>query len=191
MQMPIYTRRGDLGKTQVIGSRRRFKDDARVQAYGTVDEAGALIGVVVSLITSDAALQDISQVLIGVQQMLWDVGADLARVDDSAHQYRTPENAASQLEPLIDQYQAELAPLTKFILRGGTPAGALTHLACTVVRRAERDVVHLQQVEAIHPPLLTYLNRLSDLLFVLGRVINHRGGAPETEYVHSARVFHQ
>jgi cob(I)alamin adenosyltransferase len=189
--MPIYTRRGDLGKTQVIGSPRRFKDDVRVQAYGTVDEAGALIGVAVSFIAPNAAFDDVTRVLTGVQQMLWDVGADLARVDDTEHQYRTPDNAAGQLEPLIDQYQAELAPLTKFILRGGTPGGALLHLACTVVRRAERDVVRLQRMETIHPPLVTYINRLSDLLFVLARVINHRDGAPESDYVHSAQVFHK
>ncbi|MDA8206201.1 MAG: cob(I)yrinic acid a,c-diamide adenosyltransferase [Thermaerobacter sp.] len=187
--MPIYTRRGDAGKTQVIGSPRRYKDDARVQAYGTVDEAGALIGVAASMIGSDAAFEDVVRVLSDVQQMLWDVGADLARVGDEKHPYRTSHNAASQLEPMIDQYQAELPLLDKFILRGGTPGGALLHLACTVVRRAEREVVHLQRIEPIHPPLLMYLNRLSDLLFVLGRLINHRAGAPETEYEHSARVF--
>ncbi len=141
--MPIYTRRGDdSGKTQIIGSVRRYKDDARVQAYGTVDEAGALIGVAVSLMASNEELEDIVSVLIDGQQMLWDVGADLARVDDEKHPYRTPDNAAAQLEPVIDHYQAVLPPLTKFILRGGSPTGALVQLACTVVRRAEREVVH-------------------------------------------------
>lgn len=187
--MPIYTRRGDSGKTLVVGGPRRYKDDARVQAYGSVDEAGAFIGVAISLIVSDPVLEDIVEVLVDVQQMLWDVGADLARVDDEKHEYRTPANAAAELEPMIDRSQAELPPLTKFILRDGTPGGAFLHLACTVVRRAERDVVRLQRVETIHAPVLTYLNRLSDLLFTLGRLVNYRTGAFETEYVHSAKVF--
>ncbi len=187
--MPIYTRRGDLGKTQVIGSTRRLKDDARVGAYGSVDEAGAVIGSVIAFVATDTAVSDVAEVLIAVQQMLWDVGADLARVDDKKHSYRTPDTAATQLEPIIDRYQGELPPLTQFILRGGAPSGALLHLACTVVRRAERDVVHLQRLETIHPPVLTYLNRLSDLLFVLARVLNARAGVPEVIYEHSAHVF--
>ncbi len=187
--MRIYTRTGDSGKTQVVGSPRRYKDDVRVQAYGSVDEAGAFIGAAISLILSNPVLDDIVGVLVDVQQMLWDVGADLARVNDDKHAYRTPTNAATELEPIIDRAQAELPPLTKFILRDGTPGGAFLHVACTVVRRAERDVVHLQRLEAIYPPILTYLNRLSDLLFILGRLVNFRTGAFETEYVHSAKVF--
>ena len=187
--MPIYTRRGDLGKTQVIGSPRRFKDDARINAYGSVDEVGALIGVALSLVALGHELDDVSQLLTDIQQTLWDVGADLARLDNAEHDYRTPEHAAGDLEPYIDRYQVELPLLTKFILRGGSPGGSLIHLACTVVRRAERDVVHLQRLETINPSCVTYLNRLSDLLFVLARVINYRSGAVETEYAHSARVF--
>lgn len=187
--MTIYTRRGDTGKTRVIGSIRRYKDDARVQAYGTVDEAGALIGVAISVLGVNKSMTDVVGVLADVQQMLWDVGADLARVDNPRHPYQTPENAAEIVERLIDHYQEEVPPISKFIIRGGSPGGALLHLSCTVIRRAERDVVHLEQLETIHPPVLVYLNRLSDLLFVLGRVINFRSGAGETEYAHSARVF--
>jgi cob(I)alamin adenosyltransferase len=188
--MPIYTRRGDLGKTQVIGSVRRFKDDARIQAYGAVDEAGAVIGGVLSFLGSDERLQDMQTILMSVQQTLWDVGADLARVDDDQHPYRTTPQDVERLEHYIDDVQKQCPPLERFILRGGTPAAALLHWACTAVRRAERDVVHLQRMEAIHPTTIVYLNRLSDLLFVLARVANARNGQAEIEYVRSARVFH-
>ncbi len=188
--MPIYTRRGDRGKTQVIGSVRRFKDDARVQAYGSVDEAGAIVGLALSLLGSDARFQDISTVLIEVQQTLWDVGADLARVEDTRHPYRTSSEDVQCLERTIDEIDRECPPLERFILRGGTPGAASLHWACTVVRRAEREAVHLQQIEAVHPIAVQYLNRLSDLLFVLARVVNARAGQAEIEYVRSARVFH-
>ncbi|NMP23679.1 cob(I)yrinic acid a,c-diamide adenosyltransferase [Sulfobacillus harzensis] len=188
--MPIYTRRGDQGKTQVIGSPRRFKDDARVQAYGAVDEAGAIIGVAVSFLGTDEKFKDIHEILSAVQQTLWDVGADLARVDDAQHPYRTTAQNVQHLERIIDDMQEQYRPLERFILRGGAPVAALLHWACTVVRRAERDVVHLQQIEGIHPTAVQYLNRLSDLLFVLARVVNARSGQAEIEYVRSARVFH-
>ena len=183
----IYTRHGDTGKTRVLGSGRRYKDNVRVQAYGTVDEAGALLGVAMSMLGGIDG--DIREILHDVQQLLWDIGADLARVDNPKYPYRTPEDAASHLEPVIDRLQNELPVISKFIIRGGTPAGALLHLSCTVVRRAERDVVRLQQFETIHPPILVYLNRLSDLLFVLARTVNHRAGVIEMDYEHIAHVF--
>lgn len=188
--MPIYTRRGDSGKTQVIGSARRYKDDTRVQAYGSVDEAGAIVGLALSLLGSDARFQDIRTVLNDVQQTLWDVGADLARIDDAGHPYRTNAEDVQCLERMIDEIDRQCPPLKRFILRGGTPSAASLHWACTVVRRAERDAVHLQQIEAIHPIAIQYLNRLSDLLFVLARVVNARAGQAEIEYIRSARVFH-
>ncbi len=183
----IYTRHGDSGKTRVLGSGRRYKDDVRVQAYGTVDEAGALLGVAMSML--EGSDEDIRQILLDVQQMLWDVGADLARVDNPKYPYQTPDDAAAHLEPLIDRYQNELPGISKFIVRGGTPAASLLHFSCTVVRRAERDVVRLQQFETIYPAALAYLNRLSDLLFVLARAVNYRAGFNEVNYLHSAQVF--
>lgn len=116
-------------------------------------------------------------------------GADLAREHDTVHADRTPETAARDLEPLIDRYQEQLPPLDRFILRMGAPAAASLHLACTVVRRAERDTVRLARHRTIHPPALQYLNRLSDLLVVLARVVNLRSHVEETAYRHSARVF--
>jgi cob(I)alamin adenosyltransferase len=185
----LYTRGGDRGRTLVLGAGRQYKDHPRIMAYGTVDEAGAYIGLAVSLLVPNPVYDDLVQVLFQVQQRLWDVGADLARMPDPAHPYRTPESAAADLEPLIDRYQAELPALTKFILRGGTSAAAALHVACTVVRRAERETVHLSRRETVHAPALRYLNRLSDFLFVAARVANHRGGVADVPYEHSADVF--
>ncbi|GMA48776.1 Cob(I)yrinic acid a,c-diamide adenosyltransferase [Alicyclobacillus contaminans] len=186
--MRIYTRGGDEGKTGLIGGVRRFKDDLRVEAYGSVDEAGAFIGLAVSYLEADGH-QDLVDVLLTVQQTLWDVGADLAAARTDRYQYRTPEDAAAQLEPWIDRYNQEAEAVQRFILRGGTLAASALHVACTVVRRAERRTVRLMQVESIHPPVLRYLNRLSDLLFVLARVANARAQRRDVEYVHSANVF--
>ena len=186
----IYTRGGDQGLTQLIGAGRQPKDHQRIVAYGTVDEAGAVIGVALSHLRPDTRYADLVRDLDAVQQRLWDVGSDLARIHDESHPYRTPETAASDLEPVIDRYQAELPPVRQFIVRGGCPAGAMLHLACTVVRRAERKTVRVGRRTTIHPPALQYLNRLSDLLFVMARIANVRAGIPEVPDAHSAHVFH-
>ncbi|MCL6454025.1 MAG: cob(I)yrinic acid a,c-diamide adenosyltransferase [Alicyclobacillus sp.] len=186
--MRIYTRGGDKGKTALIGGERRFKDDLRVEAYGTVDEAGAFLGLAVSEL-DEATESDILQVLSQVQQTLWDVGADLAATSGAKYTFRTREEAAAELEPWIDKYMVEAEKVTKFILRGGDRAAAALHVACTVVRRAERRVVALMQVEEIYPPTLKYLNRLSDLLFVLARAVNARRQRKDVLYEHSTDVF--
>lgn len=188
--MKIYTRGGDAGKTTLIGRKRRFKDDLRVEAYGSVDEAGAFIGLAVSLL-GISTCTDIIDVLMKVQQTLWDVGADLAAVPGADYTYRTPDDAASTLEPWIDHYKDEADQVTQFILRGGHTASAALHVACTVVRRAERRVVKLMQAESIHTPALKYLNRLSDLLFVLARVANAREHQVDTVYTNSPQVFRE
>ncbi len=187
--MRIYTRGGDEGKTALIGGERRSKDDVRVEAYGTVDEAGAAIGVAMSYL-DDKRDADIHEILQGTVQRLWDVGADLAAPNGAkGYSFRTPDDAASSLEPYIDTYQEESARLTKFILRGGSKASSALHLACTVVRRAERRTVALMKVEPIHMPALRYLNRLSDLLFVLARAQNAREDVPDVPYTNSTDVF--
>lgn len=188
--MKIYTRGGDAGKTTLIGRKRRFKDDVRVEAYGAVDEAGAFIGLAVSLLNEDTS-KDVIDVLMEVQQTLWDVGADLAAVPEAKdYTYRTPADAAARIEPLIDRYKDEADAVTQFILRGGHTASAALHVACTVVRRAERRVVQLMQQEPIHAPTLQYLNRLSDLLFVLARTANAREHQSDIVYTNSPQVFH-
>ncbi|WP_029422447.1 cob(I)yrinic acid a,c-diamide adenosyltransferase [Alicyclobacillus macrosporangiidus] len=186
--MRIYTRGGDQGKTGLIGGVRRYKDDVRVEAYGAVDEAGAFVGLAIAHL-EQAGHTDVAALLTEVQQTLWDVGADLAAARTDKYTYRTPEDAASRLEPCIDQYKVEAEVIRRFVLRGGSLAAAYLHVACTVVRRAERRTVRLMQAEEIHLPALRFLNRLSDLLFVLARAVNARDGRRDVEYRNSREVF--
>lgn len=188
--MKIYTRGGDKGKTALIGGQRRFKHDLRVEAYGSVDEAGAFLGLAMTELDSRRD-EDMMELLLSVQQRLWDVGADLAAAPGAEYAFRTPDSAATELEPEIDKYKEESDVVTKFILRGGSRASAALHVACTVVRRAERRVVELMQLEEIHQPVLKYLNRLSDLLFVLGRAANARSHKTDVLYGNSTDVFRE
>ena len=187
--MRIYTRGGDRGKTSLIGGKRRYKDDARVRAYGSVDEAGAFIGLASAYLEKEGHT-DMVAVLGEASQVLWDVGADLAAppsAEDSI--FRTPVDAAAALEPFIDQYMAQNQAIQKFVLRGGSLGAANLHVACTVVRRAERQVVALMRLEPVHQPTLRYLNRLSDLLFVMARAANGRSHTEEVTYRNSPVVF--
>ncbi|QSO46654.1 cob(I)yrinic acid a,c-diamide adenosyltransferase [Alicyclobacillus mengziensis] len=186
--MRMYTRGGDQGQTSIMGGIRRSKADIRVATYGSVDEAGAFLGLAAADLDPQRD-EDIISLLSGVQQRLWDVGADLAAVRDDRYTWRTPEDAASELEPAIDKYQLEAPEVTKFILRGGSRCAAYLHVACTVVRRAEREAVTLMQTEEIHMPALRYLNRLSDLLFVLARAMNARCHVSDVLYQNSPDVF--
>lgn len=187
--MKVYTRGGDQGKTSLIGGHRRYKDDIRVRAYGSVDEAGAFIGLATAYVQQDG-YDDMAQVLTEVSQTLWDVGADLATAHDDLISPRTASDAASRLEPVIDHYQSQVPPIQKFVLRQGSLASAYLHVACTIVRRAEREVVSLMKSDGTEPSVLKYLNRLSDLLFVMARVANYRSQTPEVSYRHSPDVFH-
>jgi len=184
----MYTRGGDQGLTSMMGGTRRPKADARIEAYGTVDEAGAFLGLAIADLDVQRD-QDVISLLVNVQQRLWDVGADLAAVRDERYTWRTPDNAASELEPFIDQYQSEAPEVKKFVLRGGDRSAAYLHVTCTVVRRAERKAVALMQQEEIHLPALRSLNRLSDLLFVLARAINTRCNVADVLYENSPDVF--
>lgn len=167
----IYTRTGDHGETSLFGGARVAKNDARIEAYGTVDELSSLVGVArASGIPSEAA-----PVLEQVQRDLFDVGAHLASPGTS----RFPGVDAqriTELERAIDAMERELAPLTNFILPGGTLAAAQLHVARTVCRRAERCVVALQDESPATMSTVAYLNRLSDYLFVAARFANHRAG---------------
>jgi ATP:cob(I)alamin adenosyltransferase len=170
--MKIYTRTGDNGETGLFGGQRVRKDDLRVQAYGTVDECNAAIGVARAS-GSDPALD---AVLAVVQNQLFVLGADLASPDESPHIPRVTEEMTAFLEAQIDAMEAELTPLKQFILPGGTLMAAHLHLARTVCRRAERVAVTLAAEESVRAEILTYLNRLSDFLFVAARVANARAG---------------
>ena len=170
----IYTRTGDDGKTSLGDGKRLPKDHARVAAMGGVDEANAALGVAI-LHMDDAGVREH---LRRIQNDLFDVGADLAlpgRPNEETKPLRISEEQVSRLEHEIDAYNADLAPLDSFVLPGGSEASAYLHLARTVARRAERDMVRLASEEALNPNLIRYVNRLSDLLFVLARFLNGKG----------------
>jgi len=166
----IYTRGGDLGETSLGGGARVLKCDSRVEAYGTVDEANAAIGMARLHCSGDS-----DNMLARIQNDLFDVGADLCRPEDSGDALRIADSQVERLELEIDAMNAVLAPLESFILPGGSPAAASLHSARTVVRRSERLAVTLAQDEKINPAAIRYLNRLSDHLFQLARCNNGNG----------------
>ncbi len=180
--MKIYTKTGDQGETGLIGGARVGKDRIRVAAYGDVDELNALLGLVRAQ-TAEASLR---RLLHAVQRDLFALGAQLAdpaaRVGTRKKKAAVTESNVRRLERAIDAHESGLPRLSSFILPGGSATGALLHFARTVCRRAERSVVALSRGEALDPRLIAYLNRLSDLLFVLARFENHRRGEPEDRW---------
>lgn len=177
----IYTRTGDTGETGLFGGGRVSKAAGRVAAYGEVDELNAVLGWVLVKVT-DAAMRDRLRV---IQADLFTLGAHLATPPDArsrGHLPPLPEERIVEFEEWIDSAEQELEPLRSFILPGGDEAGAALHLARTVCRRAERAVVALAAEEPVQPTVLVYLNRLSDLLFDLARLANHRAEHPETPW---------
>ena len=178
--MKIYTRTGDAGETSLFDGTRVSKSDARVEAYGEVDELNAWLGLARAF-RLDA---DLDEALVRIQRGLFALGAQLAdpadKIADRVTKAALEDDDVVRLEQLIDRLEAELPPLRRFILAGGGPAGAALHVARTVCRRAERRIVSLEP--RVDQVLLRYVNRLSDLLFVLARVVNHCAGASETEW---------
>jgi len=175
----VYTRTGDDGSTGLIGGSRVSKASLRVEAYGTIDELNAIIGMVLSHPLPHA----ISDTLLRVQDDLFTIGANLALPEGTGgSSWGIPalqKEDVARMEGAIDRAAAALEPLRRFILPGGTAAGALLHLARTVARRAERRCVALAEAEKMDPAVLRYLNRLSDLCFVLARAVNHDAGCAE------------
>jgi cob(I)alamin adenosyltransferase len=178
--MKIYTRTGDSGETSLFGGTRVRKDAPRVEAYGDVDELHAWLGVV----RTHGLDTHLDGVITHIQWDLLALGAQLADPADKLSPRLTKavvvEQDVARLEDTIDRFEAALPPLRNFILAGGSPAGATLHVARTVCRRAERRIVALDP--PVDPVLLRYINRLSDLLFVLARTANQRAGAPEAEW---------
>ena len=176
----IYTRTGDDGSTGLGDGSRVAKDSLRVEAYGTVDEANSAIGVVLAAPGVPAGVRDL---LTAVQHQLFDLGGELC----------IPGHAAIQaadidaLERHLDHHNADLPALKDFILPAGGEAAARCHLARTIVRRAERETVTLSRHDAVRPEAIRYLNRLSDLLFVLARVLARAGGQGEVLWRHERR----
>jgi len=178
----IYTRKGDDGSTGLFDGTRVSKDHLRTEAYGEVDELSAALGV------SRAFAEDpeIAAVLLDIQKDLLAVGAQLADPKFEARKVKsktvlTPEKVEA-FEKLMDRYDGELPPLKGFILRCGTKGAAFLHLACTICRRAERRIVTLSRQVSVPPIVIQYINRLSDLLFVLARVENKRGGEEQIDW---------
>ncbi len=179
--MKIYTRTGDRGETGLFDGTRVPKSDARVDAYGEVDELNAVLG----LARASIADPEIADTLAHLQRDLFALGARLAdpgeRIARRVTKAGIDAEDVGRLEGWIDRFESELPPLRRFILPGGSPPGAVLHLARTVCRRAERRIVGLGP-DAVDLVLIAYINRLSDLLFVLARVVNKRVGAAETEW---------
>jgi len=178
-RMKIYTRTGDAGETGLFGGQRVAKDALRVHAYGSVDECNAALGVA----RATGLESELDALVAEVQNQLFVVGADLATPGENPNIPRVGESDVTFLEGWIDRLEGELAPLRQFILPGGAPAAAYLHLARTICRRAERWVVSLAQAEPVNDQVMAYLNRLSDLLFVLARAVNARAGAADVPWV--------
>jgi cob(I)alamin adenosyltransferase len=167
----VVTRGGDAGETSLGDGARVRKDDDRIVALGSVDEANAAIGVLRALGVPD----EMDGMLARVQNDLFDLGADLCVPGEGRERLRLTDTPSARLEAEIAATNASLAPLRSFVLPGGTPAAAQAHVARTLARRAERDAVRLAAAQRVNPAVVRYLNRLSDLLFVLARSLNARG----------------
>jgi len=181
----VYTRTGDAGETALVGGRRVPKDSPRIEAYGTVDELNAILGLArvfnAERLSEGDGPRWLDEVLRRLQNELFDLGSELATPEDAVYEgmHRVGEDEVKRLEELIDRCQEELQPLKSFVLPGGGRVGAFLHQARTVCRRAERQLLRLSRAEPLAPSPLRYLNRLSDLLFVLSRWVARRLGEPE------------
>lgn len=179
--MKIYTKTGDLGQTGLFGGPRVAKDTPRIEAYGTVDELNAVLGVV----RASGPAEVFERPLARVQNQLFDLGAELASPEPMKFGLPgVPDEHITALEREIDAWEIDLAPLRQFILPGGTLAASQLHVARTVCRRAERRVITLAATpnETVDQQIIIYLNRLSDWLFVLARAVNHHSGIPDTPW---------
>jgi len=174
----VYTRTGDDGTTGLGGGQRVPKDSARIAAYGTVDELSSGVGVAVALGLDPKLTAELGR----IQNELFNVGSDLCILEEDKAAMPVPgveERHVVSLERFMDELQSELTPLENFILPGGTPGAAQLHVARTVCRRAEREVIQLSRQESIGPWVVRYLNRLSDALFVMARYENLKRGVPD------------
>ena len=181
----VYTRTGDKGFTKLVGGKKVAKDAARIEAYGTIDELNSILGLA-RVFNDDLkdrlpAAQQLDEIFRRLQNELFDLGSELATPPDSSYEgmFRVGDGEVESLEKLIDELQKDLAPLNSFILPGGGKVSGFLHQARTVCRRAEREILRLSREEEIGPGPLKYVNRLSDLLFVLSRWVSKNLGEPE------------
>ena len=173
--MKIYTKTGDEGKTSLFDNSRVWKSDERIMSYGAVDELNSSIGIALSLELDS----EIKEILIKIQNDLFILGSDLANPNMTDKKIRTTEEMIIFLEQKIDLLEPQLKPLTSFILPGGTLLASILHLSRTISRRAETHVVALSKLEDINKEAVIYLNRLSDLMFILARIVNNRKKMPD------------
>ena len=174
--MPIYTRRGDGGETDVLGGARLPKDHPHIEAIGQLDELNALLGIAIAFSDDEKG----NLLLREMQKDIFVIGAGFAAAGRSKLHKRIGPQRVSELEAEIDRIEAQISPLHHFILPGGSKTASLLHLARTVCRRAERSIVALSRKEKVGPQVITYLNRLGDLLFVMARAANRRKRVEET-----------
>jgi cob(I)alamin adenosyltransferase len=183
----VYTRTGDKGQTALVGGKRVPKDSPRIEAYGTIDELNSIVGLVRAFneekLNQGEAHRFLDSILRRIQDELFDLGSELATPPEffQAGMYRVGESEVKKLEQIMDQCQKELEPLNSFVLPGGGKIGAYLHQCRTVCRRAEREILRLSRAEEISEWPLKYVNRLSDLFFVLSRWISKQTG--EAEYL--------
>jgi cob(I)alamin adenosyltransferase len=181
----VYTRTGDRGETALVGGKRVAKDSPRIDAYGTIDELNSIVGLarVFNEESRDAgeAHQFLDEALCRIQDELFDIGSELATPPEffKPGMYRVGDEEVKRLEKLMDKCQQDLTPLNSFVLPGGGRIGAYLHQCRTVCRRAEREILKLSRTEEVNPTLIKYVNRLSDLFFVLSRWISKQTGEPE------------
>ncbi|WP_219837247.1 cob(I)yrinic acid a,c-diamide adenosyltransferase [Paenibacillus sp. R14(2021)] len=178
--MKIYTKSGDKGQTSLVYGKRVSKNNVRVHAYGTCDEANSMIGLALAALGNGEEWASFRQLLQIVQTKLFHVGAELSTPPLIKVAWPITDEDVRYLEEQIDEMDASLPPLTQFILPGGHLCGAALHAARTIVRRAERAAALVWKEEEINPIVLAYLNRLSDLLFVAARFVNHLEGCSES-----------
>jgi cob(I)alamin adenosyltransferase len=191
----VYTRTGDKGETALVGGKRVPKDAPRIEAYGTIDELNSIVGLARAFneehLNAGDAHRFLDLVLRQIQDELFDLGSELATPDDFSYDgmYHVSEREVKKLEELIDECQKELQPLKSFVLPGGGRIGAYLHQCRTVCRRAEREILRLSRAEPLSEWPLKYVNRLSDLFFVLSRWISKQTG--EQEYLWQRGLKHK
>ena len=191
--MKIYTKSGDKGETSLYTGQRIQKSDPLIDAIGTVDECNSAIGLSISLLPNDNTYASCREQLENIQHALFDIGAALATprtraAPNKIERTRFDHHATELLEKWIDAMETELPPLKTFILPGGHPAGAASHVARSICRRAERLVVPVNMHADVSDHVLAYVNRLSDYLFVMSRFINHKANSPETLWEHNKKI---
>ena len=188
--MKIYTRTGDKGQTRIIGNDILYKSDKRIVAYGTVDELNSLVGVVIANLSDETKV--LKEELEEIQQLLFDCGTDLAiSQKDKKHEFifKADNKAVDWLEKKIDDYTDKTTKIQKFILPGGCVTAANLHMARTVTRRSEREIVNLMQAEPINDEVLKFINRLSDYFFIADRYANVLEDVEDIQYRNSKPVF--